>query len=195
VRGNHLIVLSSRGRDGVAPVLAWKPPGASDFEGVDDARLFAGPDGGNGLVATFYPTQDFAGAPTESMVDPILAHYYHVNPFARRNLSPPTWSVEWTGELDAPASGAYGFDVERLSRAGLWIDGRSIFDDTEDGSLPAVLGAVQLTAGRHQVRVRLRDRGDGGPRLYLYWTPPGGGRELVPGRVLYPPPPVPAQTQ
>jgi hypothetical protein len=37
--------------------------------------------------------------------------------------------------------------------------------------------------------VRLQNRGDGGPRLYLYWTPPNSPRALVPGRALYPPDP------
>jgi hypothetical protein len=69
----------------------------------------------------------------------------------------------------------------------VWIDGQPIFDDTlVDGSSS---GLAQLTAGRHDIRVRLQNRGDGGPRLYLYWIPPGGGREVLPGRVLYPPPP------
>ena len=78
---------------------------------------------------------------------------------------------------------------DRLSRAGLWVDDTQVFDDTADGASQTQSGSAQLSAGRHQIRVRLQNRGEGGPRLYLYWTPPGGGRELVPGRVLYPPPP------
>jgi hypothetical protein len=66
-----------------------------------------------------------------------------------------------------------------------------MFDDTvTDGPTS---GVAQLMAGRHEIRVRLQNRGDGGPRLYLFWIPPGGGREVLPGRVLYPPPPKPAQ--
>ena len=64
-----------------------------------------------------------------------------------------------------------------------------IFDDTLDGPAASQSGVTQLTAGRHQIRVRLQDRNQGGRRLYLSWTPPGGARELVPGRVLYPPQP------
>jgi hypothetical protein len=188
-RGNHLLVVT--GPPGPTPELSWWPPGATTWQTIDDRALFVAPEGGNGLEATFYPTPDWQGSPTETLIDPVLDHYYHVNPLARLNLSPPTWSVEWRGTLDVPTAGTYRFEPERLSRAGLWIDAQTIFDDTQADD-PAS-GLAQLTAGRHEIRVRLQNRGDGGPRLYLYWIPPGGGREVVPGRVLYPPPPKPTQ--
>jgi len=83
----------------------------------------------------------------------------------------------------------YRFEADRVSRAGLWIDDRGIFDDTIDSRAASQSGVTQLTAGRHPIRVRLQVRDQAGPRLYLYWTPPGGAREIVPGRVLYPPVP------
>ena len=49
-------------------------------------------------------------------------------------------------------------------------------------------GTAELTAGPHDIRVRFQDRLDGGPRVYLYWTPPGGNRQVLPGSVLVPPP-------
>ncbi len=190
-RGNHLAVLSGP-PTGPAPTLQWEMPGTTTFQAIEDRLIFSAPDGGNGLRATFYPTPDFQGTPTETIIDPILAHYYHINPLSRVNASPATWSAEWRGTIDVPTTGTYRFEADRLSRAGVWIDENVVFDDTPDGAIPNVGGSVPLTAGRHAIRVRMQDRGDGGPHLYLYWTPPGGGRELVPGRVLYPPPPDPA---
>ena len=70
---------------------------------------------------------------------------------------------------------------------GLEID--VVFDDTAEGTAERQSGSIDLTQGRHSIRVRMQNRGAGGPRLYLYWSPPGGTRELVPGRALYPPPP------
>jgi hypothetical protein len=188
-RGNHL--LNVTGPAGAPPEWTWWPPGATAWQAIDDRALFVAPEGGNGLEATFYPTPDWQGSPTETIIDPVLDHYYHVSPFARLNVSPPTWSVEWHGTLDVPTAGTYRFESERLSRAGLWIDGVAIFDDTVADSPTS--GLAQLTTGRHEIRVRLQNRGDGGPRLYLFWIPPGGGREVLPGRLLYPPPPNAAQ--
>jgi hypothetical protein len=188
-RGNHLLAVSGTLRTGARLQIEWLPAGAADWLPVDARMLFVAPSGGNGLEATFYPTPDFNGSPTETIIDPILDHYYHINPLSRLNLGPPTWSAEWSGSLEVPTDGAYRFEAERLSRAGVWIDDERVFDDTVDSPSAGGSGVTQLTAGRHQIRVRLQNRGDGGPRLYLFWIPPGGAREIVPGRSLYPPPP------
>jgi hypothetical protein len=164
-------------------------PGAATWQPVDDRALFAAPEGGNGLLATFYAGQDFQSLPSVTQIDPILSRYYHINPFARLALYPTNWSAEWRGSIDIPATGVYRFEADRVGRAGLWIDDRGIFDDTVDGRAAGQSGVTQLTAGRHTIRVRLQVRDQSGPRLYLYWTPPGGAREIVPGRVLYPPVP------
>jgi sugar lactone lactonase YvrE/4-amino-4-deoxy-L-arabinose transferase-like glycosyltransferase len=189
-RGNHLLTVSGSLAQGGRLDLQWQSPAEPDvWLPLDPALLFIAPAGGSGLEATFYPTRDFQGSPGESIIDPILNHYYHLNPLRRLNLSPVTWSAEWRGVLDVPASGAYRFDAERLSRAGLWIDEQRVFDDTADGAAVSNSGVVQLGQGRHAIRVRLQSLREGGPRLYLYWTLPGGSREVVPGERLYPPPP------
>jgi alpha-L-fucosidase len=128
--------------------------------------------------------------PRESVIEPLVGQYYHLSPL--RRVAADTrdgWSAEWRGFIDVPTSGTYGFQVERVSRAGLWIDERVVFDETPEDAPEVNFGSVALTAGRHAIRVRLQNRNAGGPRLYLYWIPPGGQREVVPGRALYPVPP------
>ena len=67
----------------------------------------------------------------KTVIDPIVDHYFHVNPFARLNFDPHSvWSAEWRARFEAPTTGTYRFEAERLSRAGLWIDDRLVFDDT-----------------------------------------------------------------
>jgi hypothetical protein len=192
-RGNHLLSVSGPASDADNPHLEWLTPGAATWQPIDDRSLFAAPEGGNGLLATFSAGPDVQGSPTLAQIDPILSHYYHSNPFARLALYPTTWSAEWRGSIDIPSTGVYRFEADRVSRAGLWIDDRGIFDDTIDSRAASQSGVTQLTAGRHPIRVRLQVRDQAGPRLYLYWTPPGGAREIVPGRVLYPPVPELAQ--
>jgi len=189
-RGNHRVDIVGLLESSGALSLSWQPPGADPWRSLDAAALFVAPEGGNGLEATFYPTRTWEGTPTETVIDPILVHYYHLNPFRRLNFEPRGgWSVEWRGFVEVFSAGTYAFDVERISRAGLWIDERQVFDDTPEAAPEVRSGSLELTAGRHAIRVRLQNRSDGGPRLYLYWTPPGGRREVIPGRALYPPPP------
>jgi Dolichyl-phosphate-mannose-protein mannosyltransferase/PA14 domain len=187
-RGNHVLTVDGTLTSDTPLVVSWQPPDGTERRPIDRGALFVAPEGGNGLEATFYPSRTWEGTPQEKLIDPILDHYYHLNPFQRRNVQPrDSWSVEWRGFIDVPATGSYAFEVERISRAGLWINEQLVFDDTPEGSIEKRSGAIELSAGRHPIRVRLQNRADGGPRVYLFWIPPGGQREVVPGRVLYPP--------
>jgi hypothetical protein len=189
-RGNHIVEVDGALGPGATLGVSWQPPGESEWRTLGSDALFVAPEGGTGLEATYYPTPTWTGEPQEKLIDPVLDHYYHLNPFRRLNLSPPAgWSAEWRGFIEVPHSGVYRFDVDRFTRAGLWIDERQVFDDTPTDAPEAVSGTLELTAGRHAIRVRLQDRAIGGPRMYLFWTPPAGQRQVVPGSALYPPRP------
>jgi hypothetical protein len=189
-RGNHVVVVDGTLAPGGTVQISWQTPGSDQWRTLDGSLLFVAPDGGNGLEATFYPTPDWSGARRDQLIDPIVDHYFHLSPFRRLNIDAPNgWSAEWQGFVEIPTSGVYAFDVERISRAGLWIDEAMVFDDTPATAPETTSGNLELSAGRHAIRVRLQNRKDSGPRLYLYWTPPGGEREIVPGQALYPPPP------
>jgi hypothetical protein len=188
VRGNHVLELHGALESGHPLRLAWQPPGVSAMQPIDPRAIYLPPEGGSGLAATFFPTLDWSGTPREQLVEPMLSRYFHTNPFARLNFDPHgTWSAEWRGQLEVPTSGTYRFEAERISRAGLWIDERRVFDETPPDAADQPSGTIELSAGMHALRVRFQDRSEGGPRIYLFWTPPGGARQIVPGRVLYPP--------
>ena len=85
--------------------LDWQPPGNSDLRTIDPRALYIPPAGGSGLAVTFFPTSTFDGTPQEQWIDPIVSHYFHVNPFSRVNFDPHgNWSAEWRGFLDVPAA-------------------------------------------------------------------------------------------
>jgi Dolichyl-phosphate-mannose-protein mannosyltransferase/PA14 domain len=191
-RGNHVFELRGTLAAGQPLRLAWRPPAVNDAQAIEPRVLYVPPEGGNGLAATFFPTLSWEGRPREQVIDPIVSHYFHVNPFSRLNVDPHgNWSVEWRGLLEVPAAGTYRFEAERISRAGLWIDERVVFDDTANDAPEQTSGVAELASGQHQIRVRLQDRAEGGPGIYLFWVPPGGARQVIPGRALFPPLPTP----
>jgi DNA-binding beta-propeller fold protein YncE/4-amino-4-deoxy-L-arabinose transferase-like glycosyltransferase len=191
-RGNHVLDVRGTLPPGQTLEVLWQPPNATELRVIDPRALLPPPEGGTGLAATLYPTQTWQGSPQVQLIDPLPAHYFHTNPFSRVNFDPHnSWSAEWVGLLDVAADGTYRFEADRQSRAGLWIDDRQVFDDTADGAPEMTAGTIELQPGEHYIRVRFQDRGQGGPHLYLYWTPPGGARQVVPGRVLRPPEPPP----
>jgi uncharacterized membrane protein/DNA-binding beta-propeller fold protein YncE len=187
-RGNHVLDVRGTLPPGQPLEVLWQPPNATELQVIDPRALLPPPEGGTGLAATLYPTQTWQGSPQVQLIDPLPAHYFHTNSFSRVNFDPHnSWSAEWVGLLDVSAVGTYRFEADRQSRAGLWIDDRQVFDDTADGAPEMTAGTIELQPGEHHIRVRFQDRGQGGPHLYLYWTPPGGARQVVPGRVLHPP--------
>ena len=77
------------------------------------------------------------------------------------------WTAQWRGRLRADQPGDYGFRLEAISTAVLFIDDQPVIRG--DGE-----GHANLQAGMHAIRVEYVDR-DPYARLFLNWRPPGGG--------------------
>jgi DNA-binding beta-propeller fold protein YncE len=188
-RGTHLLEVSGTIESDAQPMVEWWPPGEVEWSPVATTSLYLAPAGGNGLRLNLTPLSEPASAADE-YIDPVLAHYFHITPFASVNGNPPEWVAEWDGVLDAPSTGSYDFALDHSEHAALSIDGSLLMTDL--GMATAKLESqVELTAGRHAISVRFEKTEDGAPWIDLYWTPPGGQHVVVPGSVLYPPPPAP----
>jgi beta-glucosidase len=107
---------------------------------------------------------------------------------------PPNTTATWTGELTVPTSGEYWLYLQDLGgRASLSVDGKgvgrtgaakgTVHGDiqyaTQDNGLPTTDGldnvrrALQLTAGKHTVKVELTPDTSGAPaQIRLNWMPP-----------------------
>jgi hypothetical protein len=118
----------------------------------------------------------------------VLSHYYHVSPFTRVHLDPQQWTAEWTGQLEVPADGTYSFSLDHSQKAAVWIDDRQVLGNLN--STADVRNTVlQLTSGRHAIRLRFEKGPSGSPQITLYWTRPGAQSAALSARELFPPPP------
>jgi hypothetical protein len=86
-------------------------------------------------------------------------------------------AIRYTGELDVPRSGETRFTLSGVDSAKLWIDGKLVAD-APDGA--EVDGTLELTAGKHAVRVDHYVGIRSVPRLQLLWTLPGAAEVAVP---------------
>ena len=93
--------------------------------------------------------------------------------------------MQWTGSIEAPREGSYFFRVNADDGARLWLDGRVVGEGLVPDRPNMVEVSVNLTAGRHPIRVDYFQRG-GGKVLELWWTPPGGQHQVVPPSALWP---------
>jgi hypothetical protein len=192
-QGNHTLRLRVIGGSGQVR-LWWQPPQAEKAT-VPTWVLYSPPVGGSGLLGKYYANPDWQGAPTLERIDPTLNLYFHLTPLPR------PYSVEWTGTLNVPQSGIYELGLRAVDRARLYLDGQLAVDaQVADEVTPALL---ELAAGPHDLRITYQDL-TGRSRIHLYWTQPGGEREIIPSAYLWPgqagsqpvqPPPAPLPAQ
>ncbi|GAC1321976.1 MAG: hypothetical protein NVSMB2_19100 [Chloroflexota bacterium] len=189
VRGNHTLEESGTMTDSLATGLEWRTPRSSRWLAVPSDMLFLVPPGGLGLQLRLRTELGRDGPAGDEYIDPVLAHYYHVSPFARLHLDPPVWTAEWSGALDAPTSGTYGFSLDHSQAAAVFIDDHQVLGNL---NLPSDVRttSLELSSGRHTIRVRLEKTNADAPFIYLYWSPPGALPRVVPGDVFYAQPPV-----
>jgi DNA-binding beta-propeller fold protein YncE len=175
-QGNHPIRVRAVGAPGPFS-LAWRPPDRGP-EIVPATALYVPPVVSNGLLGRYFANDSWQTPEAFAKIDPQLNLYFHIPPLAR------PYTVEWTGKIAIPLSGFYHFGLESIDEATLWIDEQPITASTQPNVYAD--GAVELTAGLHDIRIRYTDRTDH-THINLYWTPPGATMQLVPAEVLFPP--------
>jgi hypothetical protein len=122
-----------------------------------------------GLKGFYY---DDPATPRPSLVhnDPLL-NFPSLGAFYRRAPL-----IDWTGVLEAPRTGAYGFGISTWSQASLFLDGKECVN-----SISATeRGQCFLTAGPHKIEVVFLN--PGGREFWfldLYWKKPGTKKEEI----------------
>jgi hypothetical protein len=90
------------------------------------------------------------------------------------------FSARWEGFLEARTAGNHVFHLLSNDGARLWVDGRLVVDEWHDQSDTEHSGTIVLEAGkRYPFRMEMYEQG-GTATARLFWTPPGGQREIVP---------------
>jgi hypothetical protein len=174
-RGNHALRL----RLPVAAAafeLQWQPPGGA-MGAIPASALLKPPATATGLLASYYRNVEWQGAPAFTQIEPEINFYYHILPLPR------PYSIEWKGKLFAPVAGAYTLSTDSRDESVVTIDDAVAVNNPNSEIVNAT---VTLSKGWHDIRIRFVDK-TGYTHIYLYWTPPGGTRQIIPARYLAPP--------
>jgi beta-glucosidase len=145
----------------------------------------------HGLRGEYFGNRNLTGAPALVRVDPnVDFNWYRGSPtedaVARgelgrdRALGQDDFSVRWTGQLAAPASGEYVIRVSGDDGYRLYVDGSLVIDDWSERQGPRVGSAtVKLEAGRgHDIRLEYFE-GKRDAEIHLGWTRPGAREPLA----------------
>lgn len=96
-----------------------------------------------------------------------------------------TFSVRWTGQVEARVSGRHRFWVRSDDGVRLWVNGKLLIDGWHDSPSRLSRGAIELVAGRrYDLRLEYYDN-TGEASVRLQWSAPGLPRQVIPAGQLY----------
>jgi 4-amino-4-deoxy-L-arabinose transferase-like glycosyltransferase len=176
-KGSHTVLIRTVGMAGHYE-LDWQAPSENEILPIPPSAFMLPPITNNGLLGRFYANPQWNGTPAFTQIDPWVDFYFQVTPLPR------PYTVEWVGNINIKNSGHYLFGLESIDESSLWIDGKQVLNDQALGQYQEA--GIDLAPGFHSIRIRYADR-TGYTHIYLYWTPPGADREIIPQKVLFPP--------
>jgi hypothetical protein len=153
-------------------------------QAIPVSRLYRVPlASGDGLAATYYDNEDFTGK-TVSRIDPTINFDWGTSaPVAGFGVD--TYSVRWTGSVEAPATGTYTFTGRTDDGVRLWVNGQLIIDYWNLRAVAESSGSITLTGGqRYSIKMEYYNSPVYGT-AQLYWTGPNLARQIVPQKYLY----------
>ena len=168
-KGVHSLAITTEAAEGHFE-LEWQPPNGERAT-IPASNLFLPPVSNNGLLGRYFANGDWQEPPAFTQIDPWIRFYYHNQPLPR------PYTVEWSGRIYIPETGAYAFLLEARDEAVLFIDGSEVTSQNMEQTL-------ELTEGFHPLRLRYADR-TGYTHVSLYWTPPKADREVIPQEALF----------
>jgi PA14 domain len=96
------------------------------------------------------------------------------------------FSVRWTGQVKAPASGSYTFTVVGDDAVRLFINGNRVINSWRDQGATAYSYTTTLSAGTlYDIELQYYEH-EGDAVCQLRWSYPGQSTQTIPSSQLYP---------
>lgn len=129
----------------------------------------------NGLVGYYRRGTGWEGPPQAIQVDWFLFP---------NDILPAPFSIEWRGKIHAPVTGLYTFGTNSDDGSYVYLDGQLVVDNGGSHGSRYREGQIFLEEGYHDIVVQYFQE-IGSREMELWWTPPGGPREIVPLEALW----------
>jgi regulation of enolase protein 1 (concanavalin A-like superfamily) len=137
----------------------------------------------NGLRGEYYNNRDLTALVLQRVDATVNFSWGSGAPDPR--IGPDTFSVRWTGQVEAPSSGTYTFSTVSDDGVRLWVNDVQVINAWVDQASVRRSGTIALEAGRrYTIRMEFYENG-GSAVARLEWTPPGGSRQIIPSSRLF----------
>jgi hypothetical protein len=101
------------------------------------------------------------------------------------SVDPETFSVRWTGRVEATADGTYWFATSSTDGIRVIVDNDTIIDNWISHEITRDVGSIDLTVGLYDIQIEFYE-GTNDAAVRLFWLPPGALRiDRVPSSMLY----------
>ena len=152
---------------------------------VPQSRLFSGGGiPGTGLTGEYYENLDLTSLQI-TRVDPAVDFDWGTGGPAS-GVTGETFSVRWTGEIEAAFTEVYTFFTQSDDGVRLWVNGQLVVDNWTNHALTENSGTIPLAAGqRYAIRLEFYEDG-GSAEARLLWQSPSTPKAIVPQSRLYP---------
>ena len=142
---------------------------------------------GTGLRAAYFNNQYLNAPSALTRTDATIDFDWGTGSPAAGTINTDSYSVRWTGQVEAPVSGTYYFSTNADDGVRLWVNGVQLINDWN--AHPPVVNngaSINLTAGqRYDIRLEYFEN-VGGALAKLWWSYPGQPQQTVPQIRLYP---------
>ena len=128
---------------------------------------------GPGLLGSYFANPALSGTPVATRNDSVSFTWGSGSPISGIGAQP--YSVQWTGSVVAPYTGAYQFRTVSDDGVRLWVNGQLLIDNwTPHASTTDTSGIIQLVAGQfYAVRMDYYYDYAGSSVARLQWKAPG----------------------
>jgi hypothetical protein len=147
------------------------------------APSFGSEGSGKGLSAVYYDNIDFTGAQAKRVDSTVNFNWGSGAPAS--GVGADTFSVRWTGQVEAPATGTYTFITNSDDGVRLWVNGTQLVNNWTNHGPTENSGNINLTAGqKYSIKLEYYEN-TAGAVIQLFWIYPGQTKQIVPQSRLY----------
>ncbi|MCC5642546.1 PQQ-dependent sugar dehydrogenase [Nostoc sp. CHAB 5824] len=167
--------------------LAWSSSSQTK-EIIPQSQLYSNVNifsNGNGLKAEYYDNIDFTNL-KQTRTDPTVNFNWGLGS-PDPSIGAETFSVRWTGQVEAKYSETYNFYTTADDGVRLWVNGQQIINKFVDQSVTEYSGAIALVAGqKYDIKLEYYENTYNAVSR-LAWSSSSQTKEIIPQSQLYSP--------
>ncbi|MEA5622010.1 PA14 domain-containing protein [Nostoc sp. UHCC 0251] len=162
--------------------LAWSSSSQSK-EIIPQSQLYSTASSGNGLKAEYYDNINFTNL-KQTRTDPTV-NFNWGRSSPDPSIGVDTFSVRWTGQVEAKYSETYNFYTTADDGVRLWVNDQQIINKFVNQSATEYSGAIALVAGqKYDIKLEYYENAyDAVSRLA--WSSSSQTKEIIPQSQLY----------